>query len=496
MIHELLASADEATDGLDPPHVYEKLLLVGRWHGVTRDQEAMFKDALDKIDSDRLCKLVFVITACEQSRTKRHPLTLAERREIVGGLAQALGRSFEIHAVPDISDSKLWVNHLKAVVEKESDGATKLDPADTVLVSSNTDVLSLFAKYGYNSVVPVAKGKLPADLHAAISTGGDWRALATDATAKVFEAHNLPQLISELFADVLLNDDGELSHGRDFKIYSAGMDASLAVKIEDICPHVRPGKIVDKGCGTGTLLIHLSTLFAESEIFGMDLSSELLRTSEGQHFPHHNVAVVRGNIIQQRFPSGSLSTVILSSVIHEVYSYNKYDRDQVRLTLANTRKELKLGGRIIIRDGIKPSAEGKIWLRLDAETEQRFRRFARDFKNKSPHPGVEFTEHAIDGVNWFYLGLHEANEFLSKKDYLANWEMEVNEEFGVFTLEEWKHELAHHGYRVVVCRSYLNPWILEHRYQDHAWLHADDGGKPGLAIPYPDTTAVLVAEAV
>ncbi len=495
MSHKILDSANDAT-GFDSLGVCKNLLLVGRWHGVTRDQEEMLRAALDKVDPERLCRLVFVITACEQSRTKRHPLTLAERREIVGGLAAGLGRISEIHAVPDISDSTIWVNHLKSVVEQESGGVTTLDQDDTVLVTSNTDSLSLFSKHGYRTVTPIAKGKLPTDLHAAIRVGGDWKALSSASTVKVFEAHDLPKLIAELFSDVLLNDDGELSHGRDFKVYSAGMDASLAVKIEDICPHVKSGRIVDKGCGTGTLLIHLSTLFSDSDIIGMDLSSELLRTSEGQHYPYHNVAVVRGNIIEQRFPTGSLSTVILSSVMHEVYSYNGYDRNQVRRTLSNTRKELELGGRIIIRDGIKPSGTGKVWMRLDEETEPRFRRFAREFKNKSPNPGVEFSEHTIEGVTWFYLGLHEANEFLSKKDYLANWEMEVNEEFGVFTSEEWKHELAHHGYRVVVCNSYLNPWILEHRYKAHAWLHADDGGKPGVAVPYPDTTAVLVAEAV
>jgi len=469
------------------------LLLVGRWHGVTRDQERALQESLADAGAG---KLVFVITACEQSRTKRHPLTLAERREVVEGLAAALGRPYEVHAVADIADSAQWVDHLKSVVKDESEGATELDPATTVLVSSNPDVLKLFGKHGYESRVPSAAGALPVDLHGAIRSGGDWRKLASDSTRAVFEKHDLERIVHELFVDVLLNDDGELSHGRDFKVYSAGMDASLGVKIEDICPHVKPGKIVDKGCGTGTLLVHLSTLFPESEIVGMDLSSELLRTSEGQYYANHNVAVVRGNIIHQRFAPGSVSTIVFSSVIHEVFSYNGYDRDQVRLALTNARTELELGGRVIIRDGIKSSYQGKVWMRCDAETEERFRRFAREFKNKSSKPGVEFVEHRIGDETWFFLDMHGANEFLSKKDYLANWAMEVNEEFGVWTLEEWKVEFAKLGYRVRECRSYLNPWIRDNRYSNHVWLHADDGGKPGEALPYPDTTAIIVAEAV
>ncbi len=495
MSHETNTLTETARSAGDGKCVEKEtvLLLVGRWHGVTRDQESALEAALAGAGPG---KLVFAITACEQSRTKRHPLTLAERREIVEGLAVRLGRSYEIHGVADIADSELWVEHLKNVVKDESDGATDIDPASAVLVSSNEDVLKLFAKHGYNSLVPSTAGKIPTDIHNTIRTGGDWRAIASDATVSVFEREGLEQLINELFEDVLLNDDGELSHGRDFKVYSAGMDASLSVKIEDICPHVKPGKIVDKGCGTGTLLVHLGNLFPESEIVGMDLSSELLRTSDGQYYANQNVSVVRGNIIHQRFAPGSVATIILSSVVHEIYSYTGYDREQVRIALTNARTELELGGRVVIRDGIKPSLTGNVWMRCDGETEERFRRFAREFKNKSPKPGVEFVEHEIDGVKWFYLDIHGANEFLSKKDYLANWAMEVNEEFGVWTLDEWKVEFAKLGYRVRECRSYLNPWINDNRYCNHVWLHADDNGKPGEQLPYPDTTAVIVAEKV
>src|SRR5262249_15606676 len=108
-------------------------------------------------------------------------------------------------------------------------------------------------------------------------------------------------------------------------------------------------------------------------------------------------------------------------------------------------------------------------------------------------PGVRFEERDVAGQRWFVLGLHEANEFLSKKDYLENWAIEVNEEFGVFTLAEWRQELAALGYRVLEARSYLNPWILENRYRGRVWLHADAGGEPGDEIPFPDTTAVIVA---
>src|SRR5262249_10331529 len=287
-------------------------------------------------------------------------------------------------------------------------------------------------------------------------------------------------------------DDGELSTGRNFRVYAAGMDASLAVKIDDICPHVRPGTIVDKGCGTGKLLVHLSAAWPSSRIVGIDVSKELLRTAKIQPYPHPNVTILQGNIIQQHFPARSVSTVIFSSVIHEIFSYNGYDRDAVRQALRNTRIELESAGRVIIRDGVKPEG-GNVWMRCDGVTEQRFRRFARDFKSNSPSPGVAYEERIHDGRSWFVLSIHDANEFLSKKDYLENWVIEVNEEFGVFTLAEWRGELEALGHRILEARSYVNPWILEHRYRGRVWLRADGGDRPGAELPFPDTTALIVS---
>jgi len=322
--------------------------------------------------------------------------------------------------------------------------------------------------------------------------------MATKETRAVYEREGIVERIVTLFREVLLNEDGELSHGRDYAVYSQGMDASMAVKIQDICPWIRPGYIVDKGCGTGTLLIHLSNLHPTSQIVGMDLSRDLLHRSESQHYPNHNVAVVMGNIIHKRFADGKVSTIIFSSVMHEVYSYNGYDRDQIRLALKNAWLELELHGRVIIRDGVKPKdGERLVWLRCkDAELEERFRKFAREFKGKSAKPGVAYEERVFDGVTHFRMTLHEANEFLSKKDYVTNWAMEVNEEFGVWTTDEWRKELTDLGYRVLKSDSYLNPWIEENRYEGHVWLFADKDGKLGERLPYCDTTGVIVAEKV
>lgn len=469
------------------------LLLIGRWHAITRDQEAALRRQIEALRPDRL---LLVITAADQAGTKRHPLSVEHRRELLAGTAATFGRPFEIYTISDVKDSSHWVAHVAAEVESQSGGKTRLDPGRTMLLTANPDVGRSFTEAGYRVQDADFQGALPVDLLAEAAAGRDWRRLANDATRRVFEAHQLDAAIREVFADVLLTEDGELSTGRDFRVYAAGMDASLGVKILDLCPHIVPGLIVDKGCGTGSLLIHLSELFPTSQIVGMDLSRELLRLAESHHYPHQNVSIVKGNIIPRHFAAGTVSTVLFSSVIHEVYSYNGYDRGTVRRALASSREELRPGGRLIIRDGVRPPRpESRVWLFCDVETEERFRRFAHDFKGKSRTPGVRFEERPFDGRLAFRLSLHEANEFLSKKDYLANWAIEVNEEFGVFTLEEWREELESLGFRIVEARGYVNDWIRQNRYEGKAVLHADADGRPGAVLPYPDTTAVIVGEA-
>lgn len=466
----------------------ETMLLIGRWNGMTRDQETVLRRRVQECAPRRL---FFAIAGADQAGTKRYPLSVDERQEVVKAFAEKLNRYHEIFRIADLPDSTQWVARVEKTILDATQGRTKIDPTDTTVMSANLDVLKPFESAGYQAIPFEFVGRTPADLIAAILSNKAWTAIANEATTKLYQAKGVESRLRVIFGDIQLTDEGELSHNRDFVTYAAGMDASLEPKLKDILPHVRPGKIVDKGCGTGALLVELSKLHPTSQIVGMDLSREFVRVADGLHYPNQNVSIVRANIVHRHFPPGSVNTILFSSVMHEVYSYSGYNRDVVRLALSNSRDELELGGVVIIRDGVKPP-ERKVWMRLDGEAEGRFRRFVKEFKGQ----GIRYEERELLHVNWFLLGMHEANEFLSKKDYLANWDAEVKEEFGVFTLEEWKKELTQAGYRVRVAKSYLNPWIEKNRYEGKAWLYADKGAQHGEELPFPDTTMLITAEAV
>jgi Methyltransferase domain len=171
----------------------------------------------------------------------------------------------------------------------------------------------------------------------------------------------------------LRTDDGELSAHRDFATYGAQMDASLAQKVADFLPWVVPPRIVDKGCGTGKLLVELSRRFPGASLVGVDLSREFLPRSDENTYAGGDVELILGD--------------------------------------------------------------------------------------------------------------------LCKKDCVKNWDIEVHEEYGALTVEEWRAALERAGFDVCAIQTYVNEWIRDHRYRDTVKVTELDG-RPW----WPPTNALVIGQ--
>src|SRR5262249_2813019 len=149
-----------------------------------------------------------------------------------------------------------------------------------------------------------------------------------------------------------------------------------------------------------------------------------------------DIELVLGDAADQQLVDGAADTVIFSSIMHEIYSYSGYDRTRIARALAAAARELRPGGRVLIRAGISPAQREVLFDLMDAGTDAQFARFAREFKHGqgAPFAAVELREGAIRTVR---LSAHLCNEFLCKKDYLKNWDIEIHEEYGVLTVDEW-----------------------------------------------------------
>lgn len=265
-----------------------------------------------------------------------------------------------------------------------------------------------------------------------------------------------------------------------YEVYAAGMEASALEKAR-LLPFVRPGVIAEIGCGTGTVLELLRRTFPDSRLVGVDLSPEMLRRCR-ERFPA--LELVRGDAVEPIFEDGSVDTLVLCSTLHEVFSYKGYDYSAVRRALRLAAAALRPEGRLILRDGVKPAQHDVVFMTfLNEETLERFHRFAREF-GSSP-----IVWRWIDGRA--QVARRDAMEFLSKYIYHTNWAHEVKEHFGVFTLEEWKSELAAAGLRVLHAESYLIEWLRATHYEKDVRLEVrrDDGYAP---TDYPHSTMILV----
>lgn len=261
-----------------------------------------------------------------------------------------------------------------------------------------------------------------------------------------------------------------------FAVYAAGMEASAGDKAK-LLAWVRPGEIADLGCGTGTVLELLRRAFPDSRLVGVDASTKMLASCR-ERFP--GLRFLRGDVSRRLFPDASLDTVVLCSILHEVFSYKGYSYEPVRRTLRNAARALRPGGRIVLRDGVKPARNDAVRLRfLNGKTALQFRRFAAEF-GSGP---VSFRELADGAV---VLPRRDAMEFLTKYLYEQNWRFEVKEHFGVWTLSEWGRELEAAGFRVLHRESYLIDWLrTAHWEKDCALL---DGAE------WPHSTMLVAAE--
>jgi len=271
-----------------------------------------------------------------------------------------------------------------------------------------------------------------------------------------------------------------------FLIYAKSMNASMIEKVKFL-PYVKSGKILEQGCGNGAVLELLSNSFKSSTIYGTDISDTMLTFARSRNYQNKNVELLKANVKEQYFNDNSLDTIIYCSILHEVFSYTNYDHNAVRNTLKNSYYSLKKGGRIIIRDGVKEQ-QGDYYLSFNNEiVRKKFYKFAKEF---GPHK-IKY----IEFNNKIKASKNDVMEFLSKYIYDTNWNIEVKEQFGVFTLDEYSQELEKIGFKILHKESYLIDWLRQTHYEKDFQIF-EEKNNTLIETNFPHSTMILVGEKI
>lgn len=286
--------------------------------------------------------------------------------------------------------------------------------------------------------------------------------------------------------------------------YLTSMNASHADKAR-LLEYVVPGTIVDVGPGGGALLELCADRFASSRIVGIDASAAVCETLRAAQGERKRYEIVQGDAFRmpELFGEGELSTVIFCSVLHEIYSYVPWGDPPKRFNLASVDaivraafKALRVGGRLVIRDGVMP-AEGRVVLSLvDPAWAEGLRLFVEAYEAR--HVEVEH----LDGSR-VRLQARDAYEFLTTFTWgPASFPYEIREQRAVLPRDEYLARLlracesAGPGARAAEVpippelQSYLQPGYPEH-LTGHVALFDETGAHPA---PMFDVTGVWVIE--
>ena len=278
--------------------------------------------------------------------------------------------------------------------------------------------------------------------------------------------------------------------------YLATMNQTANSTKESIISYVTGRTVVDVGSGGGVLLDRLEQNFPEKRIIGTDISANVIDVLNGKKAKEgHRWEVRIHNFVEGEFGE-PVDSVIFSSILHEIYSYTetergRFDIESVKKALCNAYRSLRPGGRIIIRDGVKTdSRELRTVHFADASGLEFLQNYRQDFRGLTDIP-EEAKLTAIDAENLTVTGdINFIREFM----YTYTWGSEsyaheVQEQFGYWTLAEYKAFLTSLGAKLIVSEELLEPGYPEHLKEKLTLTDA-----AGSEVDYPPSNCILVAE--
>jgi SAM-dependent methyltransferase len=259
---------------------------------------------------------------------------------------------------------------------------------------------------------------------------------------------------------------------RSFESYCASLTRGTREKLQLISPWVArsgDGEILDIGSGTGSVTAALASRFRMRAVTGVELNPAMLDFAQNTHGRAHRNLRFRLSDATVR-QSREASVAILSSVLHEVYSFNADSLNAVLRSLRSVRDSLRPGGLIVVRDFVRPEQPNREVIlrhhRSDIVDGHDFQSFAMHSHRKVPLDGVSRRGNWID----YKTNLASAYEYLLRKDYHELWKSQLAEHYGFWSAREASAIMRTAGFRVVHCQSIRSEWVTQMRIRNRSTL--------------------------
>jgi len=151
---------------------------------------------------------------------------------------------------------------------------------------------------------------------------------------------------------------------------------------------IQPGhRVLDLGCGTGTLTILVKQTHPQSEVVGLDGDLKVMAIARTKATKAGvDIAFDHGMAFQMPYPDHSLDRVLSSLVLHHLATENK------QRALREVFRVLRPGGELHVVDFGKPNT---VWARFISRFMQRFEETADNFRGLLP---AMFRQAGLDQV--------------------------------------------------------------------------------------------------
>lgn len=284
----------------------------------------------------------------------------------------------------------------------------------------------------------------------------------------------------------------------NYEKYLSGMDAVIVEKIASASayfPHKDGYSIIDVGTASGTGSYILALLFPKCKVIGVDINPKMIDFARNKYqLPNLEFIVDDGEKLQQ-LQNERIAGFFNCSSIHHITSFNNYNPHKAYLTIKRQAELLEETGVLVIRDFNKAEPEDVIIEfpatktgKADVELIKTFSATARSL---SPQAEKGFPLRQISESK-FQVNMVDIYEFIRRKDYLNDWDVELQEEYGYYSQPEFEQLFSELGLRTIVSAPIYNPWIIQNRYKDKFRLFSMDG----RALNYPPTNYIIAGEKV